>query len=281
MGKTVGRHVSVVWRKLLSSHCTTTSSAARRHLLRRDVRRRVSLSRTLSAALLVVALALAAAVPMASAQPRNTWWSMFELQPGVTYTYTLTYEPARRSSGWSPWDWDWDGPGSPWGGGVGRRDDGVVRGELNLWRSGGARDEVRFWFTFGDVRVNGTAPVDPQAVAGAVLVAALTSADPIPAEGVSLLATVFHWTKWRDLFEKSTFRDGTVWEVVQHPPHRFTARQERFFNTYRGEITRGRDTVLELTIDLAQPLPLEIVAHEGRDRYVVQLVQQPVTGPRR
>jgi len=116
--------------------------------------------------------------------------------------------------------------------------------------------------------------------AAAVLVAALTGPDPLPGEAVRLLATAFHWTLWRDLFAQATFRDGFVWESLQNPAYRFTARQ-RGFALYEGEVTRGRDVVLELTIDLTKPLPLEIVAYDGRDRYEAVLMSSPVARPRR
>lgn len=263
------------------------------------------------AGLLVVALASTPEAAFARPTSSNTWQAMFDLQPGVTYTYTLTYETTGHGSGFSsgpgygpgsghaPGSAQAQGPGhglSPGkapgpgygpgasagaGFGPGRGGRGPIRGELNLWRSGGSSDEIRFWFTIDDVRINGTAPVDPQAVAGAVLVAALTSPTPISYEGIRLLTTVFQWTQWRDLFAESSFRHGLVWEVLQHPPHRFTAKQSGFFGPFHGQVTRGRDTVLELTIDLAKPLPLEIVAFDGRDRYTAELVQAPVRGPRR
>lgn len=241
------------------------------------------LSALLLGAVLVLGLVVATADD-AFARTANTWRAMFDLQPGITYTYALSYEPSGRGPGAPPWVWF--GPGGDAGGGGhgpgGRSGHGSVFGELSLYRSGGVGDEVRFWFTMDGVRVNGTAANDPQAVAGAVLVAALTNPEPISPDGLRLLATVFHWTNWRDLFERSTFRSGTVWNVVQHPPHQFTARRQGFSDVYHGEVTRGRDTVLEITIDLARPLPLEIVALNGRDRYMAALqIQEPVRGPRR
>jgi len=266
--------------KLFGFHCTATRPIATRPAGVRPARPGKAMAAAL--AWLTAAAVLAVFAAAAQAQPSRTWREMFDLQPGVTYTYTLTYESDSRGGrppwlwvtpdGWS-WDgWSWEGPG--------RGGQRVITGQLNLYRTGGGRDEVRFWFVFGDVRVNGSAPVDPQAVAGAVLVAALTGPDPLPGEAVRLLATAFHWTLWRDLFAQATFRDGFVWESLQNPAYRFTARQ-RGFALYEGEVTRGRDVVLELTIDLTKPLPLEIVAYDGRDRYEAVLVSSPVAGPRR
>lgn len=250
-------------------HCTTKDRGSRQ-------RARTRIAAVLLGAVLVLGLVLSAADDTFA---RNTWRAVFDLQPGITYTYTLTYEQSGRGPASPPWVWF--GPDGPEGG-AGRSRFATITGELNLYRSGGADDTIRFWFTIDGVRVNGTAPNDPQAVAGAVLVAALTNTEPLSPEAVRLLTTVFHWTNWRDLFERSAFRNGTVWNVVQHPPHQFTARRQGFGDVYRGEITRGRDTVLEITIDLAKPLPLEIVAWDGRDRYVAALaVQEPVRGPRR
>lgn len=254
-------------RTSLGFHCTTKGRAA--------------------GAALVLTLALGAVLAAggaAEARGVNTWLALFDLEPGVTYTYELTYEtPARTPS--PPW-WVGYAPGGPGAGGhgpggAGNNRTAALTGQLTLRRTGGPNDQVRFAFTVGDVRVSGAAPADPQAVAGAVLVAALTGPRPVSPEGVRLLATVFQWTQWRDLFERSTFRTGTVWEVQQQPPYRFTARQQGFFGTYKGEVQRGRDTVMEITIDLGQPLPLDIVAFDGRDRYRARLVQEPVWGPLR
>lgn len=255
----------------LHFHCTAPGAAAARNGAFRTW--------LLAAALLLTVLGLLAVwTAPASAQANRTWRALFDLQPGATYTYTLMYEPqsgVRRLP--EPW---WAPPGWPEVL-VGRSGQRTVVGQLNLYRTGGAFDEVRFWFVFGDVRVSGTAPVDPQAVAGAVLVAALTGPEPLPDEAARLLATVFQWTAWRDSWARSTFRDGTVWETVQNPPYRFTARQRGISSVYDGQLTLGREVVLEMTIDLGQPLPLEIVSYAGNDRYRAVLEQQPGSGPRR
>lgn len=313
MTKVAGTFGAPMRRAVFGSHCTTKDGASGGHdpgeahetradravgdaragapasaagdnhaARRRSIRRRFAAAlRTAALAAALAAAAVAAAGDAAAARIGNTWRAMFELQPGVTYTYTLTYQAPGRSPAIPPWQGNMPGgPEAGGGPGAGRRTD-YVTGELHLWRSGGVNDEVRFWFVVDGVRVNGTAPADPQAVAGAVLVAALTSPEPISTEGVRLLATVFQWTRWRDLFAQATFRNGTVWEVLQHPTLRFTARQYGFSGSYRGEVVRGRDTVLEIAIDVSRPLPLEIVAFEGRHRYRAELVQEPVWGPRR
>lgn len=277
-------------RKAVAGNGVAREKVARTEVDRRGVARNgVAVMLALAGLMAAIAVAFTGAAfaftdaAFARVSPHNTWQAMFDLQPGVTYTYTLMHQTTGRGSGFPP------GPGHAPGAsanagagfGPGRSGGRPVRGELNLWRSGGANDEVRFWLTFDDVRINGTAPNDPQAVAGAVLVAALTNPTPVSYDGIRLLATVFHWTNWRDLFAGSTFRNGVVWEVLQHPPHRFTARQQGVFGPYYGELTRGRDPVLQLTIDLAKPLPLEIVAIDGRSRYVAELVQEPIRGPRR
>ena len=113
-----------------------------------------------------------------------------------------------------------------------------------------------------------------------MLVAALTGPRPVSPEGVRLLATVFQWTQWRDLFERSTFRTGTVWEVQQHRP---TASPpgSRVFRHVPG---RGRQRAATPSGDHHRPGPAaasEIVAFDGRDRYRARLIQEPVWGPRR
>lgn len=179
----------------------------------------------------------------------STWGQLFNLLPGVPYTYTLEYSPGR--------DWGW----YPGGGRT-----TPLAGELTFTRIGG-RDEIRFSFSVDGVKGSGKAPYDAHALAGAVVLAALTSDEPISPEGLRLLLAPFHWVQWYDLFASSNFRNGTVWHVSQHPPYRFTATSTAQRWTYKGRLTLGRDVVMDLVLNVHEPLPREIVVYDGRDRY--------------
>lgn len=260
---------------------------------------------TVSAASLKPPTGPVPALPSGSASGSSRAWNtLAQLKSGETYTYVLTYDVSRNpqrfpadgghgSSGGS-WGASPSGPGS-WGsvpGGTGSGAFGtppvsarpgphhkpVTTGELNFtW----IRDEIRFWFEVDGVRANGTAPNDIRALAGAVLVAALTGPEPLTPEAARLLATPFQWIQWYDLFAESTFRTGLVWQVSQHPPHRLTAGLYSGRHVYWAELTRGRDAILEMGIDLREPLPWDVIAYDGWDVYRAQLVSTAEPGLRR
>lgn len=212
--------------------------------------------------LIIVLCILAALGPGASialAHPQRPpyaerWTEGFRLEPGVTYTYAL------RSGDKYP---------------TGQRF--AERGTLNLWVSPGGADEIRFWYTVDGIHKNGVAPNDPHALVGALLLSALVGTDPLATDAVRLIATPFQWVHWADLFLESDFRGGIVWEVYQHPPIRFSANRQGG-DTYSGEVTMGRETVLELRLQLTQPLPQRVVSRHGRNAYVAELAAEP---PRR
>lgn len=224
------------------------------------------------------------------------WNALFQLTPGETYTYVLTYDKNRNpqrfptgagsspSGSHGPSLWSWMSGSSWWpsgGGSAGRpgpNSKPLTTGEINFNL---ARDEIRFWFEVDGVRGTGTAPKDVRALAGAVLVAALTGPEPISQEGMRLLATAFQWVQWYDLFADATFRHGLVWQVSQHPPHRLTAAPYSGRHVYWAELTRGRDVILELGIDLREPLPWDIIAVDGWDVYRAELVSTSGPGLRR
>lgn len=219
----------------------------------------------------------------------GSWDALFQLVPGETYTYHLTHDmlrgrehrvgsgdrlhglsrPGAGAGGSAE-----SGPGvTGWvsfPGGVIRFPGPHITGELNFTRVGN-RDEIRYWFDVDGVRANGTAPNDVRALAGAVLVAALTGEKPMSSEGVRLLATAFQWTHWYDMFASSTFRDGLVWQISQNPPYRFAASPLSGRYQYWGELLRGRELVLEMGVDVRDPLPWDVIAYDGRDYYRAEL----------
>lgn len=197
----------------------------------------------------------------------GSWEALFQLVQGETYTYKLTHDMTRNAR----WSTDYElhrlrpAPNHK----------PQTAGELNFSLVG-RRDEIRFWFDIDGVRGNGTAPNDVRALAGAVLVAALTGPEPLSAEGLRLLATPFQWMQWYDSFAMSTFRDGVVWRVSEHPPHRFTATPYSGRTRFWGELTRGRDVILEMGVDLREPLPWDVIARDGWNVYRAEL--EPVSG---
>lgn len=215
----------------------------------------------LAAFVVWLALALgaqAAGAPARYSPPGDKWTGVFRLEPGVTYTYVLS--AAER--------------GRP----VLRFEE---RGRLNIWLAPGGSQEIRFSYTVGGVQRSGTAPNNPHALAGAVLLSALTGPNPLPENALRLLSTSLQWIQWADLFTESTlFRNGTVWEVYQNPPLRFTATR-RANETYEGQVTLGRETLLELRIKLSEPLPERAVSYYAREVYRAELESVPQRRPLR
>lgn len=196
--------------------------------------------------------------PPRPVDPGVTWTTVFRLEPGVTYTYVLE--------------------GATTGGRHGRRG---PRGELNLVRSHGFVDEIRFWYEIDGVRGSGTAAADARSVTGAVLLSALTAPESLSLDALRVLATPFHWVQWYELFAESTFRDGLVWQVFEHPPQRFTAERRGRSLEFSGQVTVGRDVVALITVDTSRPLPLTVESRYGRSRYEARLVVSPGRGPLR
>lgn len=177
-----------------------------------------------------------------------TWAQVFNMLPGVTYTYKLEYSTIP--------DRGWPAPGR------GNR----IQGELNMTRVGG-KDEIQFSFNVGGVRGGGTVPYDIHALAGGVFVAAMTSPKTPSLEALQLLATPFYWVEWYDLFTKSNFRNGLVWQTYDNPPYRFNATSVNGWWSYNGRLTRGRDVVMDLAIDVHDPWPSEITVYGERSQF--------------
>lgn len=207
-----------------------------------------------------------------SSRASGLWEALFQLARGETYTYKLTHDIIRSPR----WSTDWELHGlrpAP-------HTKPMTTGELNFSLVG-REDEIRFWFDVDGVRGNGTAPNDVRALAGSVLVAALTGPEPLSAEGLRLLATPFQWVQWYDSFAMSTFRNGVVWRVSEQPPHRFDATPYNGRTRFWGELTRGRDLILEMGVDLREPLPWDVIARDGWNVYRAELEPVSGTGRRR
>lgn len=208
---------------------------------------------------LVVCLSLTLGTGSAEANswyPRSTdkWTKGFRLETDVTYTYVLRKGDRNRPTS--------------------RLEE---KGRLNLWIPPGQKEEIRFWYSIDGVHKSGVAPNDPHGLVGALVLSALVGTDPLSLESLRLLTTPFQWVQWADQFLESSFRHGVIWEVYQHPALRFSA-DRRGNETYEGEVTLGRDTLLELRIKLSDPLPERIVSRYGRDVYQAELESTP---PRR
>lgn len=214
-------------------------------MLRTLVRR--SIIGALLAMLLLSVTAMAAPplwTPPGRALGQQIWLGMFDLEPGVTYTYDL------RGTHWSR---------------------GTIRGELSFTSIAGG--SVRFWYDIDGWSGRGTAAADPQALAGAVLLSAISQPGPRDTETLQLLAAPFYWVNWVDHFYDARFRDGSVWEEYTSPPTRFEAKQSRgaFSTVYEGQIVVGRETVARLWLDLWEPLPERVVVFDGRWEFSAQL----------
>src|SRR5690606_42148059 len=88
--------------KLFGFHCTATRPIATRQAGVRPARPGKAMAAVL--AWLTAAAVLAVFAAAAQAQPSRTRREMFDLQPGVTYTYTLMPESGSHC-GKSPWLW--------------------------------------------------------------------------------------------------------------------------------------------------------------------------------
>lgn len=186
--------------------------------------------------------------PPGRALGQQVWWGMFDLEQGTTYSYDL------RATNWNRVS---------------------VRGELSFTPL--ADGSIRFWYDVGEISGHGTAPADPQALAGAVLLSAMAQAGRANVETLQLLAAPFYWVNWTDQFYDARFRNGIVWEEFTSPPTRFEAKPTRgaFSTTYEGQITVGRETVARLWLDLWEPLPERIVVLDGRWEFSAQLTSVP------
>lgn len=185
------------------------------------------------------------------------WNTAFQLEPGATYTYDLRHVERRGASS-----------------NRGRAHGRTIQGELNLELDARDSNKVRFWYRVDGVHGNGTAFNSPEAVVGAITLAALSGTDELSSDALQLLLAPFHWVRWHSLFVESAMRRGVVWEVFEHPPHRFSVRHIHSTHgerRYTGEVTRGKQTVLELTLDVNRPLPLEIVRVVDSKRYEAEL----------
>lgn len=178
---------------------------------------------------------------------QQVWWAMFDLEQGTTYTYELRAMNRNRLS---------------------------VQGHLSFTQL--VDGSIRFWYDVGSISGNGTAPADPQALAGAVLLSAMSQAGRADVETLRLLAAPFYWVNWLDQFYDARFRNGIVWEEFTSPPTRFEAQQTWPFSTeYEGKFTVGRETVARLSLDLWEPLPEHIVVFDGRWEFSAQLTSVP------
>lgn len=178
---------------------------------------------------------------------QQVWWAMFDLEQGTTYTYHLEAVNRNRVS---------------------------VRGQLSFTLL--ADGTIRFWYDVGAISGHGTAPADPQALSGAVLLSAMSQAGRANVETLQLLAAPFYWVNWLDQLYNARFRNGIVWEEFTSPPTRFEAQQTRSFGTaYEGKFTVGRETVARMWLDLWEPLPEHIVVFDGRWEFSAQLTSVP------
>lgn len=205
---------------------------------------------TLLGLLVFSAAALAAPppwTPPGRSLGQQVWWAMFDLEQGTTYTYDLEALNRNRVS---------------------------VRGELSFTPL--ADGTIRFWYDVGAISGHGTAPADPQALAGAVLLSAVSQAGRANVETLQALAAPFYWVNWLDQLYNARFRNGIVWEEFTSPPTRFEAQQTWPFGTaYEGKFTVGRETVARMWLDLWEPLPERIVVFDGRWEFSAQLTSAP------
>lgn len=178
--------------------------------------------------------------------PEARWDDLFDLESGTTYIYDLT---AYR-----------------WG-------RAALDGELRLERSG---SQMRITYSVGKTTGRAVTASDPQAIVGGLMLAAMTGSDALSYEALELLVTPLKFVQWLDSFADARFRDGRVWEEFAQPPVRFEAREVRRWDqsAYEGEVRRGSQTVLSMSIDLDQPLPLRVESTSGEWRFVAELRSQ-------
>jgi len=176
-----------------------------------------------------------------SSDPR--WDALFDLESGVTYVYDLT--AVRR--------------GRP-----------VFYGELRLTRSG---SQVTVDYRVDRATGRVTAPDDPLALTGALVLAAVNGSQGLDYESLQLLLTPLRFAQWAELFAEARFRNGRVWEDYAQPPVRFEANEvgPRGGRVYEGRVRRGSETLFTLMIDLDEPLPVWVEAEGGDWRFTAEL----------
>lgn len=219
--------------------------------------RRVTRVRALTFALVAVLLFSVSATAQVWLPPQGPstggarWTTMFRFDRNQTYTYRLTAYNWNRVE---------------------------MTGTFSITPL--ASGQVRFSYDVNGLRGSGVAPAEPKALAGAVLLSALTNLGYHNLETVKLLTAPLYWMNWADLFADARFRTGEVWEASQHPRVYFEAYQRyswSYNSQYDGVIYEGRTPKAELIIDLVEPLPLEVVVLDGRWEFVAQLQTQWVT----
>lgn len=215
----------------------------------------------LSHVLIVAVLLAAVALPVSAAGSLSLsfsfgryptvsrWHDVFSLERDVTYTYHL-----------KAYRWGWES----------------ASGELSITRAGSG---VRMSYRVGNASGTVTAAYDPEAMVGALLLDALTNTS-IDYAGVQMLTTPFKFTPWLEQFSQATFRNGRVWEVSGHPSVRFDAQQKgwRKDTEWDGELRRGSQTILNLQIDLEEPMPLYVESRDGEYRFSAELRVQRTQG---
>lgn len=180
----------------------------------------------------------------------NRWSDIFSLERDVTYVYRLkAYRWGRETQ----------------------------TGELSIIRSGST---VRMSYAVGAATGTVTSPLDADAMVGAMLLSALTGPRSVDYAGVQMLTTPFKFMQWHEMFAEADFRNGRVWEISGQPPIRFDAESKGWRNetVYEGEIRQGSSTLLELEIDLDEPLPRYVESQDGEWRFTAELRIERSTG---
>lgn len=179
------------------------------------------------------------------------WSTLFSLDRTETYTYRLTAFRRGRYS---------------------------FDGELNVALSGSV---LHYWYNVGKMSARGTSTYDPQALAGGILISAFTGSPALDWPEMQLLATPFHFVEWFDQFKGANYAHTVVWEEFTQPATRLQVSRRGWFNdsVFDGVVRRGRDTLLELEIDLHRPLPVKSVVVNGDWRFEAELVSNVSTRP--
>jgi hypothetical protein len=177
--------------------------------------------------------------------PANTWDELFILQPNTVYTYDLrAYHGSLR-----------------------------YQGVLNISVSK-YQEEIEFRYDLNGLSVSGSSLNNPQALIGALTLSYL-SASGSDMDILRLLLSPLQFINWTDQFSECSFRIGTVWRLNYNPPVTFEVNRQNIGGTgrrYEGTITSGRSRIMDLTIDLFQPLPVNVrVYGTGNWQYVAEL----------